>query len=65
MSIRAQSLVFVIVGIAIFAISLLADVVGLGANQTMIGWKQYSGAAVGLMIGLLGVHLWLHHVIQK
>lgn len=63
MSLKTQSLVLMIVGILIVAISMLGDVIGIGANAAVIGWKQYFGAAVGINLILFGAHLALHHVI--
>lgn len=63
MSLKTQSLGLMVVGILLVAISLLADVIGLGGNATVIGWKQYFGAAVGINLILFGAHLALHHVI--
>lgn len=63
MDLRIQSLALMIVGILVVAISMLADVIGIGANPVVIGWKQYFGAAIGIMLILFGAHLTIHHVI--
>jgi hypothetical protein len=65
MGVRAQSLILMVVGAVIFAVCLLADMIGIGADQTIIGWKQYSGAVVGLMLVFFGAHVAFHHIIQK
>ncbi len=54
-----------VVGAIIFAISMAADLIGIGANSVVIGWKQYFGAAVGIYIFLFGIHLVVHHVAPR
>jgi hypothetical protein len=46
--------IFLVVGIAIFLVSLLADSVGIGEG-TGIGWKQITGSIVGLAIAAFGI----------
>lgn len=46
---------FIIVGIIIGAVSLLADVLGLGGNLAVFGWKQILGAGVGVLLIIIGV----------
>ena len=46
--------IFLVVGIAIFLVSLLADTFGIGEG-TGIGWKQITGSIVGLAIAVIGV----------
>ena len=48
---------FIIGGTAILLISLLADVLGLGGDPSVIGWKQLLGAGAGLVILAIGVWL--------
>jgi hypothetical protein len=59
--ILVQAIVLIIAGFLVMAVSILADAIGIGANPVVIGWKQYSGAAVGLVLVLFGAHLGLHH----
>jgi len=47
----------IIIGAAIAVISLIADVIGLGGDPSVIGWKQLLGAGVGVVI--IAVGLWL------
>jgi len=47
----------IIIGAAIAIISLIADVIGLGGDPSVIGWKQLLGAGVGVVI--IAVGLWL------
>jgi len=58
---RIQSIVLMVVGAIVFAVCLLGDMIGLGGNGAVIGWKQYSGAVVGLMLFMFGLHIALHH----
>jgi hypothetical protein len=44
-----------VAGIVILAISLLADVIGVGAQPGIIGWKQILGAVIGLGALILGL----------
>jgi uncharacterized membrane protein len=46
--------IFLVVGIAIFLASLLADSVGIGEG-TGIGWKQITGSVIGLAIAAFGI----------
>jgi hypothetical protein len=62
---RVLSVVLMVVGTVLFAICLLADIIGLGANTTTIGWKQYFGAAMGIVIFLFGLHIALHHTVSR
>lgn len=43
-----------IVGLALGAVSLLADVLAIGAQPGVVGWKQILGAVVGLAIAAAG-----------
>jgi hypothetical protein len=45
----------VIVGTVIQIVSLAADFLGIGEQLGIIGWKQLSGAAIGLIVILIGV----------
>ena len=46
--------VFLVVGLVIFLVSLLADAFGIGEG-TGIGWKQITGSIVGLAIAAFGI----------
>jgi hypothetical protein len=46
--------VFLVVGLAIFLVSLLADAFGIGEG-TGIGWKQITGSVVGMVIAACGI----------
>jgi hypothetical protein len=56
-----QAIILIAAGMLLLAVSILADAIGIGANAGVIGWKQYSGATVGLVLMLFGAHLALHH----
>jgi len=62
---RVQSIVLMVVGTIVFAICLLGDMIGLGGNAAVIGWKQYSGAVIGVMLFLFGLHIALHHTSTR
>lgn len=47
----------IIGGTAIGLLSLLADVLGLGGDPSVIGWKQLLGAGAGLVVLVIGVWL--------
>jgi len=57
MSAKTRSIVLILIGCVLVALSLLADVLGVGAHAG-IGWKQIVGTAIGVVvvvIGLLGM----------
>ena len=55
MSRRTLGLAGVVLGIAVLAVSLLADRIGIGAMPGVLGWKQMVGAGVGLVLLVVGV----------
>ncbi len=48
-----KPVIFLVIGIAVFFISLTADAFGIGEG-TAIGWKQITGFMVGLIIAAIG-----------
>ena len=59
-----------IIGILVLAVSLSADLLGIGSgsNQTgwsQIGWIQWLGAGIGLVIAVVGVFLSLQRKKSK
>jgi hypothetical protein len=54
---KTLELALIVLGLLVLAVSLSADQLGLGAVVGIIGWKQWIGAAVGLLLFLAG--LWL------
>jgi hypothetical protein len=55
MSKRMIGFGLVIIGSLMQIISLSADYLGIGQDPTVIGWKQLLGAAIGLVVILVGV----------
>ena len=54
MSRKAWGLAGVVLGIAVLAVSLLADRIGVGAMPGVLGWKQILGGGVGLALAVVG-----------
>ena len=54
MSKKTLSIILMVAGILLFAISLGADVLGIGGDLSVIGWKQLTGAGVGLLLFIIG-----------
>jgi len=52
---RSFGLGLIVIGVVEVAISLLADVIGVGYYPSAIGWVQITGAIIGLVIALVGV----------
>ena len=48
-----KPIILLVVGVALFFISLTADAFGIGEG-TGIGWKQITGSFVGLVIAGVG-----------
>ncbi len=48
-----KPVIFLVIGIAVFFVSLTADAFGIGEG-TAIGWKQITGFMVGLIIAAIG-----------
>lgn len=46
--------IFLVVGVVVFLVSLLADAFGIGEG-TGIGWKQITGSIVGLAVVAVGI----------
>lgn len=53
---KTLGLALIILGVILLIISLAADLLGLGAKAG-IGWKQLTGAAVGILVFLTGAWL--------
>jgi hypothetical protein len=65
MSKKTLALVAVGLGAIILIVSLAADMLGIGANPDVIGWKQLLGAGLGLIVILVGVWLLVGKRNQK
>ncbi len=47
-------------GIVVLLVSALADILGLGANPTVFGYKQIAGSLAGIIVAIVGaVFYWL------
>jgi len=55
MSNRNLGIAILVIGILIILISLLADVIGIGATSAVFGWKQILGAGIGVLVILAGI----------
>jgi len=53
---KTLGLALIVLGVAFFAISLSADLLGLGVGAGM-GWKQLTGVAVGILLFVAGIWL--------
>ena len=47
-------LALIVIGVIVILVSLLADVLGIGQDPTIIGWRQYLGAALGFIVVVVG-----------
>ena len=56
MSKRTIGIVLIIIGVVLAIVSLAADAIGIGSYPG-INWAQIVGAAVGIIIALVGVWL--------
>jgi hypothetical protein len=59
-----------IIGILVFVVSLSADLLGIGSGShqivwSEIGWHQWLGAGIGLVIAVVGVYLSLQRKKSK
>jgi len=55
MSKQSISTILIIGGLLIVAVSLAADVIGIGEDLAVIGWKQLTGAGVGIVVFIIGL----------
>ncbi len=54
MSRKSIGIVLLVIGVLILLVSALADVVGLGADPQVFGYRQIAGVAAGAAIGVIG-----------
>ncbi len=54
MSTRWWGIALIALGVIVALISVFADVLGLGAQPGIIGWKQLLGAAAGVVSIIVG-----------
>ncbi len=57
MSTKTTGIVLIVIGVIILLVFLLADALGLGADPTTVGWIQWLGAAIGLIVAIVGIVL--------
>jgi Mn2+/Fe2+ NRAMP family transporter len=55
MSSRYLGIALIIVGLLVILVSLLADVIGIGANLYVFGWKQILGTCIGVVVCIAGI----------
>ena len=56
MSRKTMGIIAIVVGILLFAVSYLADYIGLGIHPYIYyGWKQISGMVVGILFVIGGL----------
>jgi hypothetical protein len=51
---RSTWIVLLVIGVLLFLVSLTADSLGIGEG-TGIGWKQITGAVVGVLMAAIGM----------
>ncbi len=51
---RALAVSLLVAGVLLFLISLTADATGIGEG-TGVGWKQITGAVIGVVIAAIGM----------
>lgn len=61
---KTIGIVLLIVGIAIFALSLIADSIGIGHGHARFGYKQILGIIVGVIVTVVGSVLTLRKMRQ-
>jgi uncharacterized membrane protein YccC len=64
MSKKTIGYILIVLGVAIVVISLAADLLGIG-NSMGYGWKQLLGAAIGIVVAIVGVWLGMGKSTQK
>lgn len=52
---KTIGIIVIILGVLLAAVSLLADVLGLGGDPNAVGWKQLLGAGAGVLVVIIGV----------
>ena len=56
---RNIALLVAIMGLILAIVSMLADFIGIGAGPNIIGWKQFTGIAVGFLMVVFGMFVYL------
>ena len=53
---KTASIILLVVGVGLFVVSLLADVIGIG-DDAGFGRQQTAGTAAGVIIAAIGLYL--------
>ncbi len=56
---KTAGIVLLVVGIVILALSLFADVLGLGGSAPVFGPRQIAGTILGVIVAVVGLVLTL------
>jgi hypothetical protein len=56
MSKRTIGIVLIVLGVILAVVALAADVLSIGGSPG-IGWKQLLGAAIGVIVAIVGIWL--------
>ena len=54
MSTKTIGYALIVIGVIVLIIFLLADMLGIGSDPTTVGWIQLLGAAIGLVVAVVG-----------
>ena len=57
MSNRNIGIAMIVIGGLLMVVSLLADVIGVGWQPGVFGWKQMLGTATGVIFAIVGIVL--------
>jgi hypothetical protein len=55
---KGWAMAILVVGLVVLLGSALADILGLGASPLVFGYRQLAGAAVGLVLAVVGAVLY-------
>lgn len=55
--VRLAGVALVVLGLALVALSVLADYIGIGAGPMAFGYRQFIGLVIGLSMLVVGVAL--------
>jgi hypothetical protein len=58
---RGPEIALALAGLALTFGSLFADQLGLGADPLVIGWKQFTGIAAGMLLVVIAAFFFLSH----
>ncbi len=58
MSRKSVAIVLLVVGIVVLLVSASADIVGLGSDPNVFGYRQLAGSVAGAILALVGALLY-------